>query len=122
MSTMQSQQQRGGCLTIWLVLAFIGGIFSVISYLTSTSTFIQAYPTATSATFILLAIASALIVIGAVGLWMWKRWGFYAYVAGAIVAVVANFTIGIGLAGLVGALIGLGILWFLIRNKWDSFV
>ena len=118
---MQSTPERGGCLTIWLVLMILAFAASAFTYLLNSAALGPAFPNAPSWAFMVLGIAGIVGVVSAIGLWMWKRWGFYGYIAVAVVALVINAILGQLVAGIVGAAIGLGILWFLIKDKWAAF-
>jgi hypothetical protein len=119
---MQSTPERGGCLTIWLVLMIIAFAFSAFNYLVNGAQVAAALPGAVpSWAFTVLGIAAVVGVVSAIGLWMWKKWGFYGYIAVAVVALIINAIIGLLVPGIVGAAIGIGILWFLVKDKWASF-
>jgi hypothetical protein len=118
---MQSTPERGGCLTIWLVLMILAFAGSAFTYLANSAALAPAFPDAPSWTFTLLGVAGIAGVVSAIGLWMWKRWGFYGYVVVALIALVVNAMLGQFVLGIVGAAVGLGILWFLIKDKWAAF-
>jgi hypothetical protein len=68
-----------------------------------------------------LGIMCFVNVACAVGVWRFKRWGVYGFVAMAGVALVINIMLGIGPAQLVGALIGPALLIALVRPNWSQF-
>jgi hypothetical protein len=69
--------------------------------------------------FIVLAILAIVNIVSAIALWMWQKWGFYAFVVTSIAAVVINLAIGIPILNALLGLIGLAILWYLLRDKWE---
>ena len=69
-------------------------------------------------TLIILSFANTVF---AYGIWSWKKWGVYGLAADtALIFFVNVISIGFSIFSLTG-LIGLGILAYLIRDKWSSF-
>jgi uncharacterized membrane protein (DUF2068 family) len=120
MSTMQAQE-RGGCLTAWLALMALANAFTIFSYLTNLATYQQLYPSAPSFMFILLAGLGVLNLVCVYGLWTWKKWGFYLFLVSAGVSLVINLVLGIPIMFALFGLVGVAIVWFLLRNRWQSF-
>jgi hypothetical protein len=119
MSVMQSRE-RGGCLTAWLILVLIANALIAFYYLTSTSALQQVYPVS-SVIFLLLAVIGAVNVVSAIGLWTWHRWGFYLFGVTSLITLVINIGIGLPIVSSLLGLVGVGILWFLLRNRWQAF-
>jgi len=92
------QIERGSGLTIWLALLVIQSILGIILTLDLTNR-----PEDPSRPYLLAAlfILSIAKLVGVLGIWLWKRWGLYAY-AGAV--------LGIGIIGL--ALTGTALMVF----------
>jgi hypothetical protein len=120
MAAMQTQE-RGGCLTIWLILMALGSAYTIFSYLTNTATYTQLYPGSSTITFLLLAGLGVLNLVCVYALWTWKKWGFYLFIGTAAVALVINLLLGIPVLFALAGLIGVGILWLLLRSRWAAF-
>jgi hypothetical protein len=113
--------ERGGCLTAWIVVALIANALLAFYYLTSSAAMQAVYPSAPGWAFIGLAALGVINAVGAIGLWMWKRWGFYVYAGVAAITLVVNLIIGVPITYALTGLIGLGILWWLVKDKWAAF-
>ena len=121
MALIQSQE-RGGCLTAWIILVLIANALVALSYLLGGAALQQTYPTISSAVFLLLALIGALNVVSAIGLWTWHKWGFYLYAVSSIVTFVINVAIGLPILSSLIGLLGVAILWYLLHKKWEAFV
>src|SRR5947209_2306112 len=78
-------RHRGGCLTVWLVVMslFYGLLVVGIAigiYLSYSSDF--APPPTTDVLNILTLIFVVLGSAGVVGMWLWKKWGYYLLMGG----------------------------------------
>ena len=85
--TAHVHREKGAVLDTVYVLIMIHSLIAI--YLGYT----QLKPSYTnSATWIvpLLAIASVLSLVGAIGMWNWKKWGLYLYVASQLLQIVAH--------------------------------
>ena len=120
MAAMQSRE-RGGCLTAWLIVVLIANALIAFYYLTSTPALQQVYPTISSAVFLLLALIGALNIVSAIGLWTWHKWGFYLFAITSVITLVINIGIGLPIVSSLTGLIGVAILWYLLRKKWQAF-
>ncbi|MEP7290920.1 MAG: hypothetical protein ABI835_04010 [Chloroflexota bacterium] len=120
MSTM-SNQERGGCLTAWLAVMLLANAAAGVSYIVGISTMQQVYPNVSSVIFLLLAGLAVVNLVSVYGLWTWKKWGFYLFIATASVALLINISMGIPLSTSLFGLIGIGILGILLRDRWQYF-
>jgi hypothetical protein len=121
MATMTTQRERGGCLTVWLVLVLIANPLTAIYYLVSGQELLRQLPGFPGWALPVLAVAAAANFVFAIGMWMWKKWGIYGFIASAAVALVINIIAGLVVPGIISAIISIGILLFLVRDKWDEF-
>jgi hypothetical protein len=120
MSASGYAPERGGCLTAWLVVVMLANAGLAFYYLTSVDTFTNLPGLNISpAAIMFLALLGAVNVAAAVGIWMWKKWGFYLFGGSAAVATVVNLLSGIPIFNALTGLIGIAILWWLIRDKWQ---
>ncbi len=119
-------KERGGCLTIWLVLLTLGAVMGFFGNLTTSTEemdFLQMFIPALPPWYLPVSVVMALLnLVFLVGFWTWKRWGVYGYFALVLVNVILSLVLGFGV--LIAVLsIGLGplITYILIMNIWDNF-
>lgn len=116
--------KRPTFLTVWLVLMFIGGLFSLYSYFVTPATLKVAYPNIPEWYAPLFGVLSLVQYVGLYLLWTWKKLGFQIAVGMYIVAIVLNFAIlgaATAIFTLVGGGIGLGILYLAMKPVWKNF-
>ncbi|MBZ0315007.1 MAG: hypothetical protein K8L91_01220 [Anaerolineae bacterium] len=118
-STMTMPRKRGGCLTAMLLLMMVVNPLIGIYYLTAGDAVKDAVPDLPDWALPVLIVLSFVNFICAIGIWMWKKIGFYGFVGTSIVAAIINL-ISIGPGQAFFGLIGLGILGFLVRPIWDD--
>lgn len=118
----QMQPERGGCLTAFLILGFIGNLLAIPLILFAQSAIADS-PYASDAGLALSPIFLFLIFILSVagiaciwGLWNWKRWGYNGTIALYVIGAVVNF-VSAGFSSIVSSFIGLGILVYLMKDK-----
>jgi hypothetical protein len=111
--TYAADKERGGCLTAYLVFLMIGAVISGLRILILSSD----ETNNVSSDFLVILIAVVLAHIACIiGLWNWKRWGYYglllSYGIGFVVGLLAN-----ELPGVVGGLVGGLILFTLMQDR-----
>jgi hypothetical protein len=112
------QVERGTGLTIWLALLVIQSALGIILIMDLTNR-----PEDPSRPYLLTAlfVLSAAKLVGVLGIWLWKRWGLYAY-AGAVVGIAI---IGLALTGtalmVFYELLPVAITGWLLREKMQYF-
>jgi hypothetical protein len=115
------QKQRHGCLTAWLVVVIILNSLTTLIYLFGSSAIASGLPSSRTWAIPLLAVLAVANVAFAVALFLWKRWGFYGFVATSIVSFGVNLALGVNvvqaLFGLVGVAILFGVLQIGNENK-----
>jgi hypothetical protein len=115
------QKQRHGCLTAWLVLVIVINTLVALVYLFGSSAVASALPSSRSWVIPVLAVLAVANVAFAVALFLWKRWGFYGFVATSIVAFALNIALGVNVAqalfGLAGVAVLYGVLQIGSQNK-----
>jgi hypothetical protein len=119
--------ERGGCLTIFLVVGFVGYLLSIaaslyIQFQINTGNISEYLLDAQLGLVQLLLWILAIIGIGGMvciwGLWNWKRWGYYGVIAIFVAGAVINFLSGMVLAQQVLiSIFSVGILIYLMRDK-----
>jgi hypothetical protein len=113
-------RNRGGCLAAFLVAMMIINPLVAILYLAAGSTISKNLPDAPTWAIPVLGIFCIVNFAGAIALWRWKKWGFYAFVVSALVALVVNIMIGIPLFQVIWGPLGVVILYALVRRVWDE--
>lgn len=124
--TTSGTRERGGCLTLYLVLIVIGSILGLIAAFSLSSTanqlaaqgFAVNVPSWYGPAWIVSIILS---IAGAYGTWTWKKWGIYLLAANLVFSTAISVAAGQGLSAIVGLIIAGAILWYLVRNKWAMF-
>lgn len=118
--------ERGTWLTVWIiasaVLSFVALVtmFQVLrTALGFSERTVPAYVTTG------LLCMNTLIILQLVflfGIWRWKRWGVYGISIIAILSPIAESMAGAVTTGdWLAPFIQIGILWWLVRNRWDDF-
>ena len=124
--TTAGTKERGGCLTLYLVVIILFSIFGLVSAFSLNSTAQQLaaqgvavnIPSWYAPAQILSVI---LVLVGAVGTWMWKKWGPYLLIANLVFGVVTALLAGQILAAVLAIVISGGILWYVLKDKWALF-
>ncbi len=115
-------KHRGGCLTAWLILGFIGSLVTFFTYLTGGGAVRTAYPNLPSLMLWVYALISLGSLAAVYGIWTWKKWGVSVTVGLSILGIILNGIFGLQLIGtIIGTAIGLGILYWLIKPVWPNF-
>jgi hypothetical protein len=109
-------KERGFWLTAALVVMVLTGIVAAIFYYAAKT------PPDVNRTWILTAmvVANLLDVIAAVGIWFWKKWGLYVYVAATIIALIAGL-VTVGMWASFYLVLPAVIVGWLLRTKWSYF-
>ena len=115
---------RGGCLITWLVVAGVANVLLLIL------TFIGlGLVKAISASDIVGIILNVLVIAGIVGMWRWKKWGYYLliwmFIGSTVLRIFMLFSgggsSGIIVGTIVGGVLGPLILYLLVRDKLEYF-
>ena len=115
---MADGKNRHGCLTAWLILMIVVNSVVAFIYLLGSAAIGESLPNMPEWAFPVLIVMSLFNLVCAIALLRWKKWGFCASSA---VALVVNLSIGTGigtsLSGLVGVLLLYGVLNIGSENK-----
>ncbi|HEX2908787.1 MAG TPA: hypothetical protein VHO69_18090 [Phototrophicaceae bacterium] len=117
--------ERGGCLTSWLVVSSGASAVAVLGFLWIMGV-VSSHPQAARqmppGDILLFGIVMLVNIGSLVGIWKWKRWGVYGIVATAIASPFMEWAMGIATTtDFISPFIQLGILSFLLKDKWDYF-
>jgi hypothetical protein len=117
-SKKPQQIERSTGLTIWLALLVIQSAIGIILIMDLTN---RPEDPSRPYLFTALFVLSAAKLVGVLGIWLWKRWGLYAY-AGAVVGIAI---IGLALTGtalmVFFELLPVAITGWLLREKMQYF-
>ena len=127
-STPTPVRERGGCLSLYLVLAIFGsvlgllavsGLGAVNAQLAANGVGVTPLPSWYVPAEVVLIVATLVAIYGIVS---WKKWGVYLlvvlWIAGLVVTVAGGQSI---VTGLVTLLIEAALLALVLRNKWALF-
>jgi hypothetical protein len=111
-------QQRHGCVTAWLVLMIVANSVTAFLYFFATDTITKNLPGNVSPTMIkLLGVVGIGNVIFSVLLFQLKKIGFWGFIITAIVTLIINLSIGLGIAQSLFGLVGIAILFGILQIK-----
>lgn len=106
---------RGFWLTAALVVMVLSGIVAAVFYNAANTPEVDRTRILTA-----MVIANLLDVIAAVGIWFWKKWGLYVYVAATIIALIAGL-VTVGMWAAFYLVLPAVIVGWLLRTKWSYF-
>ncbi|HEY7419250.1 MAG TPA: DUF2127 domain-containing protein [Ktedonobacteraceae bacterium] len=116
----QAAPERGGCLTAWLVLLGIGSALVVLSSFVDFSR--------SAILGVLLLVGGILAFVGVVGTWQLKRWGYYLIMAlyglnviFSLFSLLSGSGSATSVGTIIGGLVGMIILYLLVRGRWEAF-
>ena len=110
------KKERGPLLTTALVVIAVQGIFAAILYYTQ-STAVEAQKPWILNAMVLHSLAN---IAAAIGIFYWKKWGLYVYVASALVSVVAGW-LSVGFWSFWYMILPVFILGWIVREKRQYF-
>jgi membrane protein YdbS with pleckstrin-like domain len=115
---ISENKSRHGCVTAWLIFMIIANSFMALIYFFFSELVIQNSPVAISTTMILLlGFIGLLNAVFAVFLLKWKKWAFWGFAGTAVLTLVINLTIGLGVGSALAGLIGIAILYGILQIK-----
>lgn len=111
-------KERGWLLTVAIILVIIGGFVSFAIAWSESGIRGTALPT----WFVVAAVTSAVAdVIAGIGLWRWKKWGYYLFLASTIVSIVLGLLVTGSALFAFSRIIPFAILGYIMMPKWDHF-
>jgi len=116
----QGPKKRGGCLTAFLIAVMVINPLVGLYYLLASSQVKDAVPSMPDWALPALIIMCFFNFVCAIAIWNWKKWGFYGFLASSIIAFVVNLSTGIPIYQSIFGLVGLAILFALLRPVWDE--
>ena len=110
------KHHRSTLLTIAIVFMALHGIVAAIAYGSMMGPENSQRPVAIA----MMMIHFLANIAAAVGIYYWKKWGIYVYVASTLLAVAAGL-LALGAWSVFYMLIPLLIFGYLLRNYWGNF-
>ena len=120
MSSKQQGQkkERGWLLTIAIILVILGGIVSFGVAWSESGMRGTALPN----WYVFAAVTAAIAdVIAGIGLWRWKKWGYYLYLGSTIVSIVLGLLVTGSAIFAFSRIIPFAIVGYVMIPKWDYF-
>lgn len=116
------QVKRSGCLTAFIIVLIVLYVLGALgSFLAGPilSTLMPEYSTDTSNSLI-SGVLSLINITFLIGVWMYKKWGFYGFVGVSIINIILSiFLTGGVLTSIISGLLFPLILYFLIKPIWN---
>ena len=116
---IQSNPERHGCVTTWLIIMLILNSFVALFYSISVNKLAQSLNTSKIA-IMGLVLLGALNIIFAIMLLTWRKIGFYGFVITTIAAFSLNIYIGISPARATLGLLGFAVLYGILQIKQNG--
>ncbi|MAS32480.1 MAG: hypothetical protein CL610_00650 [Anaerolineaceae bacterium] len=125
MSETPLNPARGRALTVWLILMALTNAWAIYRYIVILEDFIShsdpQFTVILQWALPLMAIVALINIVGVIFLWRWRRLGFYVLVATTTITLTVNLMLNVPVATSILGLVGLLILWALLRPRWQHF-
>ena len=120
---MADGKNRHGCLTAFLVFGIIANTCVVLIYSLSSASMRAASPSLPNWALPVLSVIGICNIAFFVAIFLWKKWGFYAFIASAAITFFINLSIGLSIVSSVLGLAGIAILYWVLHiggenNGW----
>jgi hypothetical protein len=112
-------KKRGGCLTAFLIVMMILNPVSGLVYFFSGSMISQAFPNMPVYIIPLLGVLGLANLGFGIGVWKWKKWGVYGFLASALVTFVIN-ALYVDITSALSGLVGIALLMALVIPVWKQ--
>ncbi len=119
MSHKESYKPERGCLLVGaIILVGVSGLISLLTILGENS-----FTTANIPTWFLAAAAAAAVadIVAAFGLWGWKKWAYYLYLASTLVSIVLGLLATGSALFAFSRIIPFAIVGYIVMPKWKYF-
>lgn len=117
------EKKRHGCLAVYLILLMIIGLLGAGLYFFAGNLIAISNPEIPPKLRPIFGIANLMIVLSAVALWLWKRWGFWLFVANGIGIGIINTSLTMSAFTALMPVISILIMYGILnigteRNGW----
>lgn len=113
------QKKRSGCLSTLLVFLMVVYILGAVGSFLAGPLMKGNIPGYAPGSGPITGIMYLIYVIFLIGIWRYKKWGFYGYLGVTIVGIIIELYLGGGIAGALLSLVFPIILFLLIRPIWS---
>lgn len=117
-----AQVKRSGCLTAFIIILIVLYALGALGSLMMGPLIEGLLPEyeANTGNPIFNALLAVLSIVFLIGVWKYKKWGFYGFVAVSVISIILNIaTTGSVLVSIFSGLIFPVILYFLLRPIWN---
>ncbi len=127
MTSTVETRKRGIALTIWLILMVLFNLYALYGNWDLRQDWIDhgrnyAFDRDTPEIIPLLYVVLPLVNVISVALvWFWKKAGLYLFALSTGTVFILNLSRGVPIVNLLLGLVGVGILYVLMRPKWQGF-
>jgi hypothetical protein len=114
--------KRSGCLTAFIIIMIVLYALGAIGSFVAGPLLAGMLPEydVSAGNPIFNALLSVLSIVFLIGVWKYKKWGFYGFVAVAVLNIILSiFTTGSIIGSIISGLIFPVILYFLLRPIWN---
>jgi hypothetical protein len=124
----KAERKRGSLLSVVLIIGLVlfggGAIYLFLVATLGFSALLQAFPQVSQEYWLWGALIGVANFIAFVGLWWWRRWGFYMILITSLIGLLVDISLPYvgGPLSLIRSLILVGLLIILLRKHWDSMV
>ena len=117
---MSEEAKVHGCLTMLLIGAAIAAIRLVTAVVSGGPELWSNLlgPSWYLVVFTGLALANLVFLTA---IWRWKKWGVFALIASAVIALLINLIIGVRIPYALSPLIAIAVLVVLVKPRWHLF-
>lgn len=116
---------RGWALTAWLIFIIGANLWTIYRYYVIIEDFVSHQDPAFTGTMQwalpTLAVLAAVNIVAALLLWFWRKIGLYLFVVTSGVAFILNLLLSAPITSAFLGLLGLVVLWALLRPRWAQF-
>jgi hypothetical protein len=117
---MADGKHRHGCLTAFLVFGIIANTLVVLFYSLASATVRAASPNLPGWALPVLSAIGVCNIAFFVAIFLWKKWGFYAFIASAAITFVINISAGLSVVSSALGLAGIAILYWVLQIGGES--
>ena len=110
--------ERGCLLTGAIILVGISGLLTLVTIFAE-----NGFQTTNIPTWFIVAGAAAAVadIVAAIGLWGWKKWAYYLYLAATLVSVVLGLLATGSALFAFSRILPFAIVGYIVMTKWKYF-
>jgi len=109
------EKKRHGCLIAYLTLLMVVGVLGAAVYFFAGSFVARGNPEIPAELRPVYGVINLLIVVFAIGLWNWKKWGFWGFVTLGVLGACLNTYLSRSFIPFIFAAVGILIMYGTLR-------